>query len=216
MRQFVEKVDLNFLESIHNGNINTPTMYYHKNKIVRQMFWERLNVLAKFIQTNNKLRKNKCLDFGGGSGVFLPTLSSIFEEVILIDLDSSQANIIKEKYNLQNVTVLEDDIYALDISDVDCIVVADVIEHFEDTRIILEKLKSLMTSDTYLLSSLPTENYFYDFIRLIGRQEKPWDHYFGAKQVEKVYEDLGFVKISSYSIPFKPFNMFSITQWTIE
>jgi len=100
MDQFIEKIDLSFLELIHNDNINTPTMYYHKNKIVRQMFWERLNVLAKFIQTNNKFRKKKCLDFGGGSGVFLPTLSSIFKEVILIYLDSSQANIIKGKYNL--------------------------------------------------------------------------------------------------------------------
>jgi hypothetical protein len=70
MDQFIEKNDLDFLESINNGNINKPTMYYHKNKIVRQMFWERLNVLVKFIQTNNKFRKKKYLDSGGESGFF--------------------------------------------------------------------------------------------------------------------------------------------------
>ena len=216
MKNYMKRIDIEYLKSIHNGNINTPTMYYNPIKIVREIFWNRLNILTKFIEENNNIKKNRCLDFGGGSGVFLPTLCEIFDEVILMDLDPSQAEIIKREYKLDNCKILKEDIYTYNIENIDCIIVADVIEHFQDTRQILNRLKSLMNRNTYLLSSLPTENWFYDFVRFVGKQEKPWDHYYGSNEIEIIYKELEFEQVSKKYIPTAPFNMFSMTQWRLK
>ena len=215
MKKYIKSISNDYLQSIHTGNMNIPTMYFHKNKLTRDVFWERLNQISKFIKNNTKMNKNRCLDFGGGSGVFLPTLCDIFKEVILLDLDTSQAEIIKAKFNLNNCKIVNEDIYTYELDKLDCIIVADVIEHFKDTRLILNRLKNLMNEETYILSSQPTENWFYHLIRYIGNKEKPWDHYFNSYEVENVYEELNFKKINYCNIPIKPFNMFSITEWKL-
>ena len=96
MKNYFKKIDIQYLKSIHNGNINTPTMYFHPNVAVQNVFWDRLNVITKFIIENKKMSRKKCLDFGGGSGVFLPTLCGLFDEVINPLIANSQSKAIEE------------------------------------------------------------------------------------------------------------------------
>lgn len=217
MQKYISKIDAEFLKEINTNYIYTPTMYFHNNPAVRWLFWERLNVISKFIQMNQNMRKKTCIDFGGGSGVFLPTLCNLFEEVILIDLEPSQAEIIKKEYQLDNCTIIKDDVFDLEFDNIDCIIAADVIEHFSNTKEILDKLKTFMGEKTYMITSLPTENWFYVFLRLLFKQEKPIYHYFSSYEIEKVFINEGFLEDKkSKFIPLpKPFDLFSIKQWSL-
>lgn len=215
MQKYIKKINKDFLNNIHNGYYHTPIMYFHQNLGVRWLFWERLNIISKFIQKNEKMKKHRCIDFGGGSGIFLPTLAKLFDEVILIDLEPSQAEIIKSEYKLENCKIVKGNVFELTFTDVDCIIAADVIEHFEDTDLILNKLKTFMNKNTFLITSLPTENWLYVLLRKIFKQEKPIDHYFGSYDIEQkmIIQNLAVYK-SSKSIPFfRPFDLFSIKQW---
>ena len=217
MQKYINKVSMEFLQNIHTGYYHTPIMYFHNNVGVRWLFWERLNVISKFIHNNKNMKKKKCIDFGGGSGIFLPTLSKLFDEVILVDLEPSQAEIIVKEYKLNNCRIIKGNIFEMQFDNVDCIIAADVIEHFDNTQLILKQLKSFMNKDTFLISSLPTENWFYVLLRKIMRQEKPIDHYFGSYEIERVFNEEGYLStLQTSSIPLmKPFDLFSIVEWKL-
>lgn len=213
----VTMIEPSYLKAIHNGNYHTPTVYFHNNSGVRWLFWERLNKISGFILQNPNIKRGICLDFGGGSGIFLPTLSKLFKKVILVDLDPSQAILIKEKYKLDNCEIITADIFKSEFTDIDCIIAADVIEHFMDTDAVVSQLKGFMGKDTYLLTSLPTENWFYEFLRTVFKQKKPIDHYYGADQIEQVITKLGLQKMKRSKIPFPLlFDLFSITSWKLK
>ncbi len=218
MQKYIQKINIKFLQNIHTGYYHTPIMYFHKNFGVRWLFWERLNIISKFIYNNKDMKKRKCIDFGGGSGIFLPTLSRLFDEVILIDLEPSQAEIIIQEFKLTNCKIIQADIFELKFNNIDCIIAADVIEHFDSTEKILNKLKTFMNDETFLITSLPTENWLYVLLRKIFQQEKPIDHYFSSYDIEQVFKNNGLVNTTnSKSIPlFKPFDLFSIVEWKLK
>lgn len=210
----MKKLSPEFLKSIHNGHEHTPDVYFHGNSAVRWLFWERFNQITNLIESNN-IKRGVCLDFGGGSGIFLPTLSKLFDKVILVDLEPSQARIIKEKYNLDNCEILEQNIFDSSFEDIDCIIAADVIEHFNDTSEIITKLKTFMNSETYFFTSLPTENWIYNFMRFIFREEKPVDHYFAAHEIENTISELNFELLKQKRLLFRPFNFFNVSMWKL-
>ncbi|NOQ29783.1 MAG: methyltransferase domain-containing protein [Helicobacteraceae bacterium] len=216
MQKYITKINMDFLQNIHTGYYHTPIMYFHKNIGVRWLFWERLNQISKIIQKNDSMKKTKCIDFGGGSGIFLPTLAKLFDEVILVDLEPSQAEIIIKEYNLTNCKIIKGNIFELTFKNIDCIIAADVIEHFDNTLDILNQLKTFMNNDTSLITSLPTENWLYVLLRKIFKQEKPVDHYYGSEEIEKVFRANGLKSTYNKNIPIcKPFNLFAITEWKI-
>jgi predicted RNA methylase len=216
MQDYIKKIDYQFLKDSYLGNYRTPDIYFHGNSLVRWLFWERLNVISKFIDKNKDMKKRRCIDFGGGNGVFLPTLSELFDEVILVDLEPTQAELVIEKYNLKNCKIIKGNIFEMEFDNIDCIIAADVIEHFDNTQKILKKLKSFMNKDTYLISSLPTENWLYILLRKIFNQQKPIDHYFSSYEIENSFIKEDFVLVNDTSLPLtKPFDLFSIKEWQI-
>jgi len=216
MQKYIVKIDKDFLRSIHTGHYHTPDVYFHSNVGVRWLFWERFNKIAKMIDKNSSIKRRVCLDFGGGAGVFLPTLSKMFEKVILVDLEPSQAMIIKEEFKLDNCEILEENIFDVNMKNIDVIIAADVIEHFDDTLTILKKLQTLMNKDSFLYTSLPTENSFYAFLRKIFKEEKPIDHYYGAYEIEDTFLKNGMLKLQSSTILLpKPFDLFKISEWKL-
>lgn len=216
IQKYIIKIDKDFLQSIHTGHYHTPTVYFHANIGVRWLFWERFNQISKLIIKNNRAKRKICLDFGGGAGVFLPTLSKMFDKVILVDLEPSQALIIKEKFKLDNCEILKENIFDIELKNIDVVIAADVIEHFNDTLAILKKLQSLMSKDSFLYTSLPTENGFYAFLRKVFKEEKPIDHYYGAYEIEDTFLKNGMLKQKESTIPLpKPFDLFKISEWKL-
>ena len=215
---FIE-IEPNFLRSIATDSDRVPTLYFSKYLPVRKFFWMRLRLIYQLMKESLK-QKTTCLDFGGGGGVFLPTLSHYFEKVFLIDLENSEAVKVADHYRLQNVALLKEDISCHSLQKIafDAIFAADVLEHFSDLSVPVKVLKELMHKDTILFTSLPTENFIYITLRKIFKIEKPWDHYHTASEVEVFLQRSGFKRIRRTFVPFF-FNflpLFRISAWQLK
>src|SRR5689334_11154394 len=98
MTRLVE-IPYDYLAAIAEDSDRIPRLYYAGNPVLRSMFWQRLHFLNRLIQRISK-NSGTCLDFGGGSGVFLPTLAQRFAQVTLLDLEASQARQVAKRYDL--------------------------------------------------------------------------------------------------------------------
>lgn len=191
-------------------------VYCSPNVLFREFFWLRLRLLT-LLMTWIRPGHRRALDFGGGSGALTPTLSRGFETVDLIDLHADEADYLIKLFGLENVVVEKANILTFDYGadQFDMIVAADVLEHFQDVNGPLPKLFRWLKPNGVLFTSLPTENLFYRFLRVIFGKEKPWDHYHSAAQVEAALKRHGFRKIAGLYhpllIPVLP--LFRISAW---
>lgn len=183
---------------------DTPTLYHHPNRWIRSTFWLRLRWLFALIRAAGGERGHAC-DFGGGGGVFLPSLCSHFEHVTCLDRDLWAARCIVERLGLRNVTLREEDALASRIEggSFDCIVAADVLEHFPDPRPALDAMGHWLRPGGHLATSLPTENLCYALLRLVFGVRKPADHYHTAAEVERMIAAQGFTRIAVRYVPLR-------------
>lgn len=176
-------------------------IYVHPNVIARVIFWQRLIVghrlLKKYTSPDKKL-----LDFGGGSGAFLPTLAKSFADVSVVDLDLNDARQIAGHYQLKNVRLFERDIATWDDAEIyDVITAMDVLEHFADVTKPRQFIDKHLKRDGLLLVSLPTENWIYEVGRSILGKTKPTDHYHPAKTIVRYYQEAGYFPLTYRYVP---------------
>jgi hypothetical protein len=74
MSKGILRIDRNFLSKIHQEESLTPNMYFFNNPMFRWFFWERLNVIVNYINSNYSMKKARCEDFEGCSSTFLMSL----------------------------------------------------------------------------------------------------------------------------------------------
>lgn len=214
--QVFRLIEPGFLRSIAQGNIRTPTLYFHPNPLLRRTFWMRLWFIHRAM-LRLRDRGGECLDFGGGSGVFLPTLATHFSHVTCIDLDPREALQVRDEYKLTNVSIDRADITDAQYSDgkFDAIVAADVLEHFADLGLPVRRIRQWLAADGLLFTSLPTENWMYTTLRAVFRIKKPADHYHTSQEVETFLTRSGFTPVNRWfvplGLPIAP--LFSITTW---
>jgi SAM-dependent methyltransferase len=197
---FVE-IPAEFLASIATDSERIPTLYYTGNAPSRRIFWQRLRVLHRLAALH--ARKRSCLDFGGGGGVFLPSLAGLFERVVSIDLETAEAERVVERYGLRNVRLLRADVTRaeLDEGPFDAIIAADVLEHFRDLEAPVAALRRWLRDDGVLLTSLPTENWVYVLLRRLFDVEKPPDHFHTGAEVERLLAERGFRRVARRFVP---------------
>lgn len=194
------KIPPDYLASIATVSERMPNLYCHPLKVARDFFWLRLRGLYQLARRYVRGR-DRCLDFACGSGVFLPTLSTMFREVVGIDLEMAEAQTLTNHYQLPNVELIKGDINMLEMgSQFDAIFAADVLEHFADLDLPVTKIKQWLKKDGLLLTSLPTENIFTRLTRLIGGYQKPWDHYHTGREVEQFLSNHGFIKLAARTV----------------
>ncbi|MEQ8354845.1 MAG: methyltransferase domain-containing protein [Kiloniellaceae bacterium] len=191
-------------------------VYCARNPLLREFFWARLWMLTLLIRRFSK-REGICLDFGGGSGIFMPSLASGFRSVDLIDLNTTQAEQMRDAYDLDNVRITRANIKDFDFGSgaFNAIVAADVLEHFEDLAFPIERIRHWLDANGILYTSLPSENLAYRLLRILFGKQKPHDHYHAAWQVEDFLSKHGFRKIGGIYHPlFLPlFPLFRISAW---
>jgi predicted TPR repeat methyltransferase len=215
MSRFIETSPA-FLANIATGGDRIPTLYYAGNRILRRMFWQRLHLLDWLIGRHSRGRQT-CLDFGGGAGVMLPTLSRRFERVCLVDLQTAEATQLVSHHGLTNVALVGGDIGSVElpIDRFDAIVAADVLEHFSDLDLPLHALSRWLAPDGVLFTSLPTENWVYALLRRVFGVEKPADHYHTGYEVEARLRAHGFKRVAGITaplvVPLAP--LFLISAW---
>lgn len=191
---FVE-IPPDVLSGIATDSDRMPRLYYHPRVIARKFFWLRLKCIASLIKKNVSNR-NTCLDFGCGSGVFIPTLSNLFRSVHGIDIELVEAPKIMEHYALKNVRLISADIFTTQLDEqFDAIIAADVLEHFDDVDKPIAQIRRWLKDDGLLFTSLPTENVFTRLTRILGKYTKPADHYYSGEEVEQKLRNHGFSKV---------------------
>ncbi len=92
--------------------------------------WASGQVLAKHIFDNPEIvRGKKILDFGSGSGVVaIAAMKAGAKQVIACDIDQDALISCEENARLNNVTLtLSDDLFAIQDSDIDLLIAADVL-----------------------------------------------------------------------------------------
>ena len=171
------KIKSPHLKYMDMKNFNEAADYSHRNPIVAWLFWKRLKTMLNFSCPGKNV-----LDFGSGSGVFLPSLSKNFDRVYALDLETESIEYVKRTYKLKNVEITKvkrgksklpykEDFF-------DFIFVADVLEHFKNSLEIQKEFKRVLKRGGFLIVSGPTENLFYRLARkYIYRKKKPKDHY---------------------------------------
>lgn len=210
------RVSQELLASTRAGEENAPTFYHNGPWLVRHFFWKRPVTVFK-LALRNSGALGSCLDFGGGNGVMLPSLSTAFREVTLLDMQVASAREVARTHSLANVRFVESDAlnFRSEGVEFDTVIAADVLEHIKDAPGAVKKIHELLKAEGVLVTSLPTENALYHFLRFIFRVEKPTDHYWRADEVEGIIRAAGFHRIERRCIPFGvPFlPLFSIAAW---
>lgn len=191
-------------------------VYCSDNFLLREFFWARLWMLTRLIRRFSK-QSQTCLDFGGGSGIFMVSLASGFDRVDLIDLNTAQAERLCATYGLENARITRASIADFDYGEgaFNAIVAADVLEHFQNLIFPVERIRHWLAAGGTLYTSLPTENVCYRFLRMLFGKQKPHDHYHAAWQVEKFLCESGFRKVGGLCHPlfFPIFPLFRISAW---
>jgi predicted TPR repeat methyltransferase len=179
----------------------------------------RLRLIFRLMHRSNP-NASSCLDFGGGGGVFLPTLCRAFETVVCIDLETSEASEVRKEFQLDNLRLVRDNIATAELPEApfDVIVAADVLEHFPDLSLPVAALKRWIARDGTLYTSLPTENVIYVGLRRVFGITKPADHYHSGGQVESFLEQHGFARIARLHVPlyWGLFPLFLVSAWRLE
>ena len=213
-----KKIKVEYLIGIAQGHEATPNLYYSPNWGIRFVFWQRLKTIFDLLKKRAD-KSGRCLDFGGGGGVFLPSLAALFNSVVIADLETKEAKRIVADFDLDNVSIETCDLLKERdrLGQFEAIVAADVLEHFQELDIVLPALASLLKPNGLLVTSLPTENYVYRFLRFVFNQEKPHDHYHSAYQVEQALINIGFEPIDRVWLPLqiRVFPLFRITAWRV-
>jgi len=198
-----QRIPKDFLQSIHSGSRNIPTLYFHPNSLVRELFYKRLETICELMPDDSEKQNQIICDFGGGGGVFLPTLSKSFREVVVLDVETHEAEEIVKRYGLTNVDIVPGDALSNSFSDsyFDIVVAADVLEHFKDLRKPIKEIRRLLKDSGLLFISSPTENLIYRLGRLLADIKKPPDHYHNAGEIEQVLRKEPFIIIKKLFLP---------------
>lgn len=193
-----------------------PPEYYAAVLPIRIVFWQRLRMLHGLLRKHAAGARN-CLDFGGGGGVFAPTLAKSFPEVTLLDLNAGEATVVKQRYGLDNLELVQQDATTCDLGAgrFEAVVAADVLEHFLDLDAAITPISRWMAPGGILVTSLPTETLTYEMLRVVFRTKKPEDHYHRAFEVERHLEARGFERLERrYApLPLPLFPLFYISAW---
>jgi predicted TPR repeat methyltransferase len=191
-----------FLRAIATESERIPQLYYCGNTLSSRIFWQRLRSLHALLRRRAP-RRRSVLDFGGGGGVFLPSLAGLFERVTSIDLETREAEQVVERYALSNVRLVRADVATAELAEApfDAIVAADVLEHFQDLSLAVGPLRRWLADDGLLATSLPTESGLYDWLRRLYGVPRPPDHYHKGAEVEAFLQEHGFRRVARRFVP---------------
>lgn len=214
------KPPLALLRSLVDPDTNSSDIaldvYCSDNPLLREFFWARLWMLTLLIRRKSK-PEQRCLDFGGGSGIFMMSLASGFKRVDLIDLNTQQAEALQGTYALDNVEITRANVGEHDFGSgaFDAVVAADVLEHFQNLALPVERIRHWLAAGGILYTSLPSENIWYRLLRVVFGKQKPHDHYHAAWEVERFLSCNGFRKVAGIYHPLilPLFPLFRISAW---
>jgi methionine biosynthesis protein MetW len=160
------------------------------------------------------------LDVGCGTGKLLRVLKDQNKVCYGIEKDEDAFRIARQNaYTVINKRI-EDAFDLIPDNYFDVILLLDVLEHLVDPRMVLQKLKSKLSPDGILVSSIPNLRYYHNFIDLIVKKEFNYTEYgvmdashlkfFTYKSIVKLFEDADYTVIQQEGINPTPSKKFRI------
>lgn len=179
--------------------------YCHGNPLIRRLFWKRLKLALDLLQP---APGERCMDFGAGSGVLLPTLSARCRQVYAADLLPEPARRMVQRRGLQNVKVVDSTLPTLaelDGEPLDAIVALDVLEHVDDLPATVRHLATLLRPGGRVIMSGPTETPVYRLGRVLaGFAGKGHYHHTNVFDIRDRFLEAGFRLRRERRLPTAP------------
>jgi 2-polyprenyl-3-methyl-5-hydroxy-6-metoxy-1,4-benzoquinol methylase len=167
---------------------NKPEGYYNVKR----------KEMLEFLPVNSK----KILEIGCGDGTFASFLKNENTVVWGIELMKDQALTAREKIDKILIGPCEENIHNLPDNYFDAIYCNDVLEHLVDPYTVIQQLKSKLSENGKLISSIPNVRYHNTFMRLIlkkdwkyesfGVMDKTHLRFFTKKSIKRMYEEAGY------------------------
>lgn len=180
--------------------------YTHANRLMAWLFWQRVAHVMGYL---DQREVGRALDFGCGTGVFLPYLQERAQEVLGFDLHLDAARFTVQNLNLSKVT-LADDFAQLEgrpEGSFDTILALDVLEHVEDLPGICKTFARLLSERGCLIVSGPTETPLYR----LGRWMAGFKAHFHVRNIYDIEREMKLhMKVQRLSQLYPPFPLFWI------
>jgi 2-polyprenyl-3-methyl-5-hydroxy-6-metoxy-1,4-benzoquinol methylase len=147
--------------------------YTEMNFLARHLFWARLRKTINFLESSGPYES--VLDFGCGSGVMLPLLSSFSKRVVGVDIDLCPYRAVSKYFeftdNIETHEIKSGLSGCFSDHSFDVITALDVLEHVDDLKSVFEQFCRLGKKKGLVVVSGPTENFFYKIGRKISGKE---------------------------------------------
>ena len=132
------------------------TIYDSQNPTRRWLHRSRRDWIIDTVRSLDAV--GRALEVGPGSGIYLPTLAEVAQEVVAADIDSACLSKARElQGRLDNLRCVDDDVTKsrLEPGSFDLILCSEVIEHIADSPAALRGMHGLASSEGVLVLSTP-------------------------------------------------------------
>lgn len=179
--------------------------YTHPNPWIRWIFWKRLEICRRVC---SRMNPRVALDYGTGTGVMLPFLAGLADEVIGCDREIRAASRLRSSYRLSNVTLIEVRSQPIPLPNhsVDLVLCLDVLEHLSELSEVANELARVLKPGGMLVASGPSENLLYKLGRAAaGFGDKAHYHLWNVGNVFQVLRSRFLLQERHLLFPFPRF-----------
>lgn len=159
-----------------------------------------------FVQVlnNSQVFKNRAIELGAGTGVYIEKASQLFKSVIALDGSEAMISILRNKvkeYNINNVTPMCANVVnlsSIDTAYADCVYFFGLIEHVIDISSFLAEIKRVLKRGGVVLGVTPNNKSPWYKLRSIIRGTGKHclsDKYYSMGELDNLFITKGFHKV---------------------
>jgi len=199
------------------NNVDDPLKYYYV-PIVGQLYIARINMTLGLL---NQHEYSSILEVGYGSGILMPTLTKLSDEIYGVDLSSDPDDIARRLAQFNCYPQLSRGIadqLLFDDNSLDLVIAISVLEHIKDIKPFLAEIYRVLKPGGTLLVGMPAVNKTMEYLfQAIGYAGIEAHHVTSPEEMSQAALSLSFKLQSSDRLPnFLPFNIYLYTSFCFE